>query len=116
MAHPLHLHCPPARSDPSSKIKAVVANIPVPDGGAAVKAFLDGLRTADGVLPAGLKGGRAVLLGNPMPPVCPDIVPEPSLSIPLDTRCTRATSSERPLEPSRVCLSTSGPSPPGRAR
>lgn len=55
-------------TDPSSKIKAVVANIPVPDGGAAVKAFLDGLRTADGVLPAGLKGGRAVLLGNPMPP------------------------------------------------
>ena len=62
--------CPrSAGSNPDSKIKAVVANIPVPDGGAAVKAFLDGLRSADGALPTGLKGGRVVLLGAPMPPV-----------------------------------------------
>ena len=54
--------------DPKSTVKAVVAHIPVPEGAAAVKAFLDKLRDKDsGRLPPRLKGGRVVLLGDPMP-------------------------------------------------
>jgi hypothetical protein len=44
------------------------ANIPVPRGAAAVKTFLNSLRDNSGKLPRALKGGRVVLLGNPMPP------------------------------------------------
>eukprot|EP00912_Choanoflagellata_sp_UC4_P001357 UC4_evm1s839 len=55
--------------DPGSSVKAVVANIPVPNGAAAVRTFLDKLRNKnDGSLPSRLKGGRVVLLGDPMPP------------------------------------------------
>jgi len=53
--------------DASSTIKAVIAHIPVPDGKAAVEAFLNELRDEKGGLPPNLKGGRVVLLGNPMP-------------------------------------------------
>eukprot|EP01045_Picozoa_sp_COSAG04_P007919 COSAG04_NODE_427_length_14568_cov_27.728039_7_plen_144_part_01 len=36
----------------------LVAEIPVPEGKAAVDGFLDALRDGSGALPAGLKGGR----------------------------------------------------------
>ena len=54
--------------DPSSVVEAVVAHIPVPDGGAAVRAFLDALREngEEGKrLPRRLRGGRVVLFGHP---------------------------------------------------
>ena len=50
-----------------SRCAAVVAHIPAFDGADAVRAFLDALRTDDGRLPSALKGGRVVMLGNPMP-------------------------------------------------
>jgi hypothetical protein len=50
--------------DPSSMIRAVTAHIPVPDGGPAVKAFLDELRDGSGALPTALKGGRVVICGQ----------------------------------------------------
>lgn len=53
--------------DSGSKIVAAIANIPVPDGAAAVNSWLDQLRNDSGNLPVGLKGGRVVLLGDPMP-------------------------------------------------
>eukprot|EP00039_Didymoeca_costata_P019679 m.338513 g.338513 ORF g.338513 m.338513 type:complete len:294 (+) comp18450_c0_seq1:19-900(+) len=46
---------------------AVVAHIPAAKGKAAVNDFLDGLRGEDKKLPTGLKGGRVVFLGDPMP-------------------------------------------------
>ena len=45
-------------ADSVVQITPQVANIPVPEGAAAVEAFLDQLRTADGALPAGLKVKR----------------------------------------------------------
>jgi len=56
-------------ADASSKVIALVANIPVPEGKEAVEAFLSELKDSSGKLPAALKGGRVVLLGDPMPPV-----------------------------------------------
>ena len=37
----------------------------MPDGAAAVNAFLDGLKGAARTLPSVLKGGRVVLMGSP---------------------------------------------------
>jgi len=48
--------------DADSFIEGVVAAIPVPEGGAAVRGFLDKLRV-NGELPKALKGGRIVLFG-----------------------------------------------------
>eukprot|EP00038_Savillea_parva_P009212 m.181999 g.181999 ORF g.181999 m.181999 type:complete len:299 (-) comp15407_c0_seq1:102-998(-) len=62
-----------AKSD-TSKIVGVVANIPVPQGQAAVNDFLSGLEV-EGQLPVELKGGRQVLLGDPMP--APDACLDP---------------------------------------
>lgn len=55
----------------TSKVESVVAEIPVPDGEAAVREFLSKLtsKSANGALPAKLRGGRVVLLGEPMPPI-----------------------------------------------
>ena len=50
--------------DPSSLVSAVVAHVPVPEGGEAVKAFMQSLPAE--LLP-GLRGARVSLLGNPMP-------------------------------------------------
>ena len=51
-----------------SKIGAVVAHAPAPDGGDAVEEFLRRLPGCDAHRkPAGLAGGRVVLLGDPMP-------------------------------------------------
>lgn len=54
-------------ADESSRVAAVVAHVPVPEGAAAVAEFLSSLRDSSGKLPLGLKGGRVVLLGTPMP-------------------------------------------------
>jgi len=54
-------------SNSDSQVCAVVAHVPVPDGAEAVTAFLDALRDGSGALPLALKGGRVVLLGDPMP-------------------------------------------------
>ena len=59
----------------SSRVEALVAHIPVPDGAAAVNAWLGQLLEAqcgagakpDALIAAGLRGGRVVLLGDPMP-------------------------------------------------
>jgi|TARA_B110000208_G_scaffold98457_1_gene122999 L-fuconolactonase len=64
-------------SSSTSLIGGVTAHIPCMSGGDAVAAFLDALRDADGALPAGLKGGRQVLLGDPMP--APDACRAPLL-------------------------------------
>ena len=61
--------------DSSSRIAAVVAHIPIPDGEEAVREFMqavlldkdDASDTPSLALPAALRGGRVVLLGNPMP-------------------------------------------------
>lgn len=62
-------------SDPASKVAGVVAAIPVPEGAEAVDTFLAGLRVGD-ALPAGLKGGRVPLLGDPLP--APDTCRQPA--------------------------------------
>lgn len=53
---------------PNPIVAAVVAHIPVPEGASAVNNFLDALRDSQGKLPAALRGGRVVLLDDPMPP------------------------------------------------
>ena len=55
--------------DPKSLVQRVVAHIPVPEGGEAVTKFLNHFKERNGgELPASLRGGRVVLLGDPMPP------------------------------------------------
>ena len=63
-------------ADPTSQVCAVVAHIPVPDGEEAVRIFLSSVASwvsssspsMSEILPTALRGGRVVLLGNPMPP------------------------------------------------
>jgi len=55
-------------NDPSSRIAAVVAHIPVPQGADAVRNWITSIRE-DNQLPLLLRGGRIVLLGNPMPAI-----------------------------------------------
>ena len=54
---------------PDSRCAAVVAHIPAFDGADAVRAFLGALRGGgpEDPLPPALKGGRQVMLGDPMP-------------------------------------------------
>ena len=54
--------------DAESLIGGVIANIPCKEGAEATSAFLGALRDESGALPRGLKGGRQVFLGAPMPP------------------------------------------------
>jgi len=52
--------------EPASMVVGVIAHIPCRSGADAVKKFLQDLKI-DGKLPKGLKGGRQVFLGDPMP-------------------------------------------------
>lgn len=66
--------------DPNLPVCAVVAHIPVPEGEEAVRNYLSSIvswhstsatstsSTSTTTLPQSLRGGRVVLLGNPMPP------------------------------------------------